>query len=136
MRIRQFQAGDDQVVSLWTNVFGYPAPHNDPAIAIRRKLVVDDGLFFVAELKGVLVGTIMAGYDGHRGWLYSLAVAPAFRRRGFGAALMWHAEQELRRRDCPKINLQILATNEGVAQLYQRLGYRVEDRISMGKVLA
>jgi ribosomal protein S18 acetylase RimI-like enzyme len=82
-----------------------------------------------------VAGTIMAGYDGHRGWLYSLAVAPEHRRRGIGSALVRHAEQELRKRGCLKINLQILEANAAVAAFYEALGYAVEPRVSLGKRL-
>ena len=76
----------------------------------------------------------MAGYDGHRGWIYSLAVAPRFRRRGIATALVHHVEQALAARDCPKINLQILPSNSAVIAFYHKLGYTLEDRISMGKI--
>jgi ribosomal protein S18 acetylase RimI-like enzyme len=98
-------------------------------------LAVQGDLFFVALINGIVVGTVMGGYDGHRGWIYSLAVSPETRRRGIGTALMRHAEQELARRGCPKINLQVLASNAGVVAFYQKLGYAVEERVSMGKVL-
>lgn len=125
----------EQVVALWEAVFGYDAPHNAPALAIDQKVAVDDGLFFVAVVDGVVVGTIMAGYDGHRGWLYSLAVTPDRRHQGLGSALVQHAERALMARGCLKVNLQIVQGNSAVAAFYQTLGYRVEERISMGKLL-
>src|SRR5689334_3954259 len=97
-----------EVVALWTSVFGYDAPHNSPTLAIDKKLAVDDQLFFVAVVGGSVAGTVMAGYDGHRGWIYSLAVAPPFRRRRIGAQLMAAAENALTQRGCVKINLQIM----------------------------
>src|SRR3954470_9271741 len=105
MEIRPFQEADaGSVIDLWATVFAYPAPHNDPAAVIRNKLAVQRDLFFVAVLDGAVVGTIMAGYDGHRGWVYSLAVSPSTRRRGVGTALMRHVEAALAERGCPKIN--------------------------------
>jgi ribosomal protein S18 acetylase RimI-like enzyme len=77
----------------------------------------------------------MGGYDGHRGWMYSLAVDPRFRRQGIGRTLVQHLERVLALRGCPKINLQILAGNAEVTSFYETLGYSVEPRISMGKVL-
>jgi ribosomal protein S18 acetylase RimI-like enzyme len=137
MKIRTFDESDTaDVVALWSSVFGYPQPHNDPLSAIRRKLAVERELFFIAALDSRFCGTVMGGYDGHRGWGYSLAVAEPFRQRGVGTALMRHLEQALAARDCPKINLQILPSNAGVVSLYEKLGYKVEDRISMGKLLA
>ena len=77
----------------------------------------------------------MAGYDGHRGWIYSVAVDPAHRRKGVASALMKHAEARLTERGCVKLNLQIIGTNQAVVAFYEALGYAVEDRISMGKPL-
>jgi ribosomal protein S18 acetylase RimI-like enzyme len=136
MEIRPFHASDEPaVVALLTAVFGYSSPHNQPEAVIRSKLTIQRELFCVALLDGSLVGTIMGGYDGHRGWIYSLAVSPEVRRRGVGAALLRHVEQALRERGCPKINLQVLASNAEVVAFYEKLGYAVEERVSMGKVL-
>ena len=121
------------VITLWTDVFGRSTGHNDPALSIDKKVAVDDGLFFVALVDGQVIGTTLGGYDGHRGWLYSVAVAPAFRSSGIGAALVRRAERALAERGCTKINLQIVGSNAGVADFYQSLGYEVEDRISMGR---
>lgn len=123
------------VIELWERVFGYATAHNSPELAIDRKLAVDDGLFFVALASGQVVGTLMAGYDGHRGWLYSLAVDPQQRSLGTGRALVRHGEQALGARGCLKINLQILSSNAAVQGFYQALGYQIEPRVSMGKVI-
>ena len=123
------------VIGLWTSVFGYDAPHNDPALAIDKKLQAHDDLFFVAHVVGAVMGTIMAGYDGHRGWMYSLAVSPALRHQGIGSQLVSHAEDALIRKGCVKINLQILEANQDVIAFYTALGYSLEKRISMGKKL-
>ena len=125
-----------QVIELWHTVFGYETAHNAPALAIDKKLAVQDGLFFVAVAGDVVTGTILAGYDGHRGWLYSVAVHPAHRNCGVGSALVRHAERALTERGCMKINLQIVSGNEGVSGFDAALGYAVEERISMGKRIA
>jgi ribosomal protein S18 acetylase RimI-like enzyme len=134
-RIQQFepQAHRIQVIELWQRVFGYGTAHNAPHFAIDKKLAVGDGLIFVAETEGKVVGSIMAGYDGHRGWIYSLAVLPEYRGRGLGSRLMRHAEERLKLLGCAKINLQIMQGNEGVEAFYRKLGYQTEQRISMGK---
>jgi len=124
-----------QVISLWESVFHYDAAHNKPALAIDKKIAVDDGLFFVAVDGDTAVGTLMAGYDGHRGWIYSVAVAPSHRRQGVGSRLVWHAESALAALGCVKINLQIMESNQPVAEFYASLGYSVEERISMGKLV-
>lgn len=123
------------VVRLWMEAFGYKTAHNRPELAIDKKLAVNDGLFFVAIQAAQVVGTIMAGYDGHRGWIYSVAVLPEQRNHGVGTLLMKHAEQALVQLGCMKINLQIAEGNEKVAGFYESLGYAVEQRINMGKFL-
>ena len=128
-------ADRDRVINLWNCVFPESTGHNLPQDAIDRKMAVDDKLFFVAcQENGDVVGTVVAGYDGHRGWLYSVAVAPDARRLGIGSCLVRHAEAELAKRGCPKINLQVRANNAGVTAFYESLGFRLEERISMGKV--
>ncbi len=122
-----------QVMALWGAVFGYDAPHNKPSLAIDRKIATDDGLFFVALAGALVVGTVMAGYDGHRGWIYSVAVSPSHRRQGIGTRLVSMAEQALTGQGCVKINLQILEGNASVTAFYESLGFSVEKRISMGK---
>ena len=122
-----------QVVALWQGVFGYEGAHNDPGLVIDKKRAVDDGLFFVAITDSAVVGTIMAGYDGHRGWIYSVAVSPLHRREGIGSLLVSHAERVLVNKGAVKINLQIMEGNESVTGFYSALGYAVEKRVSMGK---
>lgn len=122
-----------QVIDLWTLAFGYATAHNAPALSIGKKLAVDDGLFFVAVVGDKVVGTTLAGYDGHRGWLYSVTVHPEYRGAGIGTRLVRHAEEALTRLGCVKINLQILEANRAVTAFYRSLGYAVEERISMGR---
>jgi len=124
-----------QVIQLWKSVFAYETAHNQPSLAIDKKLAVHDQLFFLALVDGVVAGTVMCGYDGHRGWLYSVAVHPAYRKQGLGGALVRFAEQTLTARGCLKINLQITDGNEAVAAFYESLGYVVEKRVSMGKLI-
>lgn len=135
--LREYNDSTDreQVISLWGAVFGYETAHNDPSLAIAKKLRANDHLFFVADDEGQLVGSAMAGYDGHRGWLYAIAVHPDYRRTGLGSRLVRQAEEALVAAGCMKVNLQLLATNEATAAFYKSLGYAVEPRISMGRVL-
>jgi ribosomal protein S18 acetylase RimI-like enzyme len=90
-------------------------------------------LFLVAESDGLVIGTAMAGYDGHRGRHYTIAVSPDLQRQGIGSALLTEAEHRLRTIGCGKINLQIRAGNEEVVAFYRRHGYEIEDRASIGK---
>lgn len=136
MNIRTYCDDDHtQVVDLWSDCFDYPRLHNDPALSIRLKTAMNDGLFFVADDNGIIAGTVMAGWDGHRGWIYSLAVRKDMRRRGIGKTLMEHAVAELTHRDCRKVNLQVMGSNTSVIKFYEQLGFDVEDRVSMGRTL-
>jgi ribosomal protein S18 acetylase RimI-like enzyme len=123
----------DPVITLWEAIFGYETAHNSPSLVIDQKIAIDDGLFFVAIAGVEVVGTIMAGYDGHRGWIYSVAVHPNYRKQGIGSGLVAHAEQALGQKGCMKINLQIMQGNEAVTGFYASLGYAEEQRVSMGK---
>lgn len=124
-----------QVIELWQKAFGYTTARNAPALVIDKKIAIDDGLLFVGTKNGEVIGTVMAGYDGHRGWIYSLAALPLYRKQGIGSALLSHAEQKLSSLGCLKINLQVLEGNEAAEKLYISNGYSVEKRISMGKEL-
>jgi ribosomal protein S18 acetylase RimI-like enzyme len=92
-------------------------------------------MLFVATNEGGVLGTVMGGYDGHRGWVYSLAVHPDCRRQGVATKLMQYLESHLVDLGCPKLNLQVRATNQEVVSFYTSLGYQVEERVSMGKRL-
>lgn len=136
MNIRQYREQDRaQVITLWREVFPPTAPHHDPAANIERKTAHGDGLFYVAEEDSLILGTVLVGYDGHRGWIYSLGVAPRARGRGLGSALLAQAENALRDLGCPKVNLQVVASNCSVTKFYEKNGYNIEERISMGKRL-
>lgn len=123
----------NEVIDIWTSIFGYKDPRNNPSLVIDNKLAVNDNLFFIAMENGKIVGTIMAGYDGHRGWIYSLAVIPEKRKSNVGTKLLKHTENELKKLGCVKINLQIYKNNEIVKEFYLKNGYDIEERISMGK---
>jgi len=110
-------------------------PWNDPRKDIRRKLDVRPDLFLVGLLDGQVVACVMAGFEGHRGWLNYLAVAPEHQRQGRARAMVAEAERLLRAAGCPKINLQVRTSNQGVIDFYRRLGYSVDEVVSMGKRL-
>jgi len=126
----------EQVVSLWNDVFGYETSHNASKIVIDKKVDFNDGLFFVAVDNDNVIGTVMAGYDGHREWIYSIAVSLVYRKKGLGSSLLSFAEEKLSEKGCMKINLQIMEGNEPVEVFYLSNGYNTEKRISMGKRLA
>jgi len=131
LNIRKFIAYDrPKVIALWESAFPDDPPHNAPAPVLDAKLAVDD-LIFVVEQGNEIVGACIAGYDGHRGWLYAVAVAPVCRRQGVGSALIRFVLKELNLLGCKKVNLQIRAGNAAVTAFYRSLGFAVEERLSM-----
>lgn len=123
------------VIALWDRVFPDSQPHNEPARVFDLKLSVADDLLFVAEDAECIIGTVMAGYDGHRGWLYTVAVSPEHRRRGIGTSLVLHAVEALRAVGCIKVKLQIRAENSAVRRFYESLGFDAEASLSMGLLI-
>nr|WP_145547760.1 GNAT family acetyltransferase [Variovorax boronicumulans] len=135
MQIRPYLEADEAaVVALW-QACGLTRPWNDPHKDIARKLTVQRELFLVGDVDGRIVASVMAGYEGHRGWVNYLAVAPELRGQGHGAALMRHVEQALRARGCPKISLLVRSSNSAVQAFYRRLGYAVDEAVPLGKRL-
>lgn len=135
MKIRPFEIDDQTaVIELWKTC-QLLVPWNDPAKDIARKLKVDADLFLVGELDGEIVATVMGGYEGHRGWINYLAVAPHHRGKGYAKSIMLFVEQRMRQLGCPKINLMIRATNKDASAFYQAIGYDLETSIGLGKRL-
>lgn len=135
MKIEIYQQADRlAVINLWMRC-GLVWPQNNPDTDILRKCDDSPDLFFVGRLGAEIIAAVMVGYDGHRGWINYLAVSPEHQKGGYGRQLLAHVEQLLAARGCPKINLQIRSTNHQVIEFYQRLGFSVEENISMGKRL-
>ena len=134
-RSRPFHPGDaDAVVALWHRC-DLVRPWNDPYKDIERKLAVRPDLFLVGLVEGAIVAAVMAGYEGHRGWINYLAVDPAHQRRGLGRAILDAAEERLRASGCPKINLQVRRSNTQVLAFYRAIGYLEDDAVCLGKRL-
>jgi ribosomal protein S18 acetylase RimI-like enzyme len=108
---------------------------NDPKQDIERKLKVSPELFLVGLVDSRVVAAVMGGYDGHRGWIYSLAVDPVYQRGGLGRQIMGVIEKKILAMGCSKVNLQVRADNAAAVEFYENIGYKTEDRISMGKRL-
>lgn len=134
--IRPFRPEDaDAVIALWETC-ELTRPWNNPRKDIERKLAVQPELFVVAEDEsGKIVGSVMAGYDGHRGWMNYLAADLDARGLGVGRALVTHTENALHQRGCPKVSLQVRSGNTQVVNFYRHLGYEVDDAIALGKRL-
>ncbi|MET0344589.1 MAG: GNAT family acetyltransferase [Polyangiales bacterium] len=133
--IRSFAVADqDAVLAVWEEA-GITRPWNDPRADIARKLTVQPELFLVGEHEGQVVATVMAGYDGHRGAVYYLAVRPSARRLGFARALMHEVERRLEALGCPKINLNVRLDNEVAHGFYDRLDYVRDPVVTRSKRL-
>ena len=133
--LRSYRRSDeDAVVALWQEC-GLTRPWNDPHRDIARKLTAQPELFLVATVGQAPVATAMAGFDGHRGWVYYLAVAPAHRRKGLGRALMKEAERLLVERGCPKLDLMVRTSNVEIIDFYRKLGYVQDDVVTLGRRL-
>lgn len=136
LHIRRFKEDDREAVrNIWREQLTQNRPHHDIDLSIDRKMAYQPELFFVAELDNQVIGTVMAGYDGHRGWLYAVAVDERFKRRGIARALVAHAEEALQRLDCVKINLQVDHGRDEALEFWKALGWREQAITSMGKTL-
>lgn len=135
MNIRVFHTNDtSQVIALW-EACELTRPWNNPNLDISRKMAVGPELFLVAEENERIVGTVMGGYDGHRGWINYLAVDPGIRKQGLGKKLMLDIESRLLSKGCPKINLQIRTGNDDVIAFYEAIGFAEDKCVSFGKRL-
>jgi ribosomal protein S18 acetylase RimI-like enzyme len=123
------------VEALWQEAFPKDAPWNKASIAIAEKMRFQPDLMLVALEGQLVLGSVMAGYEGHRGWISRIAVLRAHRHKGIGQALLSEAERRLAALGCIKVNLQVLETNSAVVRFYEGAGYEVEPRVSMSKRL-
>jgi len=134
--VRPFETSDlESVTSLWERTLPSAQPWNEPSRVIHRKLAAADGLFLVGGLGQQVIATVMAGHDGVRGWIYSLAVSPQHQLQGLGRRMLEEAERMLLAKGCDKVNLQVRADNSDVIEFYRRCGFAIEDRVSLGKPL-
>ena len=135
MKIRAYTEKDkDDIISLWREC-GLVTPQNDPAKDIERKLKVDPDLFLVGVVGSEIVASVMGGYEGHRGWINYLAVKPSEQRKGYGQSIMQAVEVLIKKKGCPKINLQVRNTNKAVIAFYAALGYGDDNVVGLGKRL-
>lgn len=135
LSVRQASAGDrDAVVALWSKC-GLTVPYNDPAADFDFANGKPNSTVLVGSVAGRMVAAVMVGHDGHRGWLYYVAVDPDQRRRGLGGAIVAAAEGWLRQRGVPKVMLLIRETNTQVADFYGEIGYEAAPRLVMQKWL-
>ena len=130
--IRIYQDKDlDEVIQLWDEC-GLTFPVNNPLKDIQLKTIFQPELFFVGELTERVVGTVMAGYEGHRGWINYMGVLPELQGKGYGRLLVEHVLIVLKEMGCPKVNLQVRETNTKVVEFYKKLGFTIDPAVSMG----
>ena len=135
MEIRSYQPEDEgAIIELWRKC-DLLRPWNNPKLDIERKLKVNPELLLVGLVNGKVVATVMGGYEGHRGWVYYLAVDPAYQRKGLGKQIMEAVEERIRVMGCPKINLLIRTDNIEAVKFYKNIGYKMDEVLSMGKRL-
>ena len=123
------------VEALWREAFPNDAPWNRASAAIAEKMRFQPNLMLVALEGPLVVGSVMAGYEGHRGWISRIAVLRAHRHKRIGQALLSEAERRLAALGCIKINLQVVESNAAVVRFYEEAGYEIEPRVSMSKRL-
>jgi ribosomal protein S18 acetylase RimI-like enzyme len=134
--IAEAEAADEAaVVALW-EACGLIRPWNDPARDFRLAVAGATSTIFVHRGESGLAASVMTGFDGHRGWVYYLAVAPERRRLGLGREMMAAAEAWLRRRGVPKIQLMVREDNEAALAFYEGLGLKRQKVVTLGKFLA
>lgn len=135
MIIRQYSPEDEEaVINLWKTC-NLTKPWNNPNQDINRKLKNSPELFLVGTISGIIVASVMAGYDGHRGWIYYLAVDPEHRKQGLGRKIMAAAEEKLLEVGCPKIDLMVRKNNLGVIRFYEKIGYGHDEVVTMSRRL-
>jgi ribosomal protein S18 acetylase RimI-like enzyme len=132
--IRYITKYQEAVVDLWKKC-NLLVPQNDPVEDIQKKIEFQPNLFFIALEDGKLIGSVMVGYEGHRGWMNYLAVLPTYQKRGYGRRLVDKAIEELIKLGCLKINLQVRRGNISAVEFYKHLGFREDNVISLGKRL-
>jgi ribosomal protein S18 acetylase RimI-like enzyme len=134
--LRKYKHQDkDSLIKFWQGTFPNQTAHNDPVLVLTEKLKKDNSIL-IAEKLGQIIGSCMAGYDDHHGWLYCVTVSSKSRRIGIGSKLVKHTIKQLHQQGCTKVNLKIVAGNELPIEFYQALGFSVEGGISMGKFTA
>ncbi len=135
MKIRQYSPRDEKaVINLW-QVCNLIKPWNNPQKDIARKLIDSPELFLVGIMNEKLIASVMAGYDGHRGWIYYLAVDPDFQNQGIGRQIMVAAEERLLKIGCPKIDLMVRKNSLEVIRFYEKIGYGHDDVVTMSRRL-
>lgn len=135
MKIRTAKIDDTaEIIKLWEKT-SLTRPWNNSEEDIKRALATPTSTLLVMEDKSQVIGSVMTGYDGHRGWIYYLAVKPECQKQGYGKQLVQAAEDWLKSQGAPKVLLMVRKSNEAVLKFYTNMGYEDNDVIVVGKWL-
>jgi ribosomal protein S18 acetylase RimI-like enzyme len=132
--IEATQEDAEDVVGLW-HLCGLTRPWNDPAADFARAIAGPTSAILLSRDDGALIASVMVGHDGHRGWVYYLATSPERRREGFGRVMMTAAEDWLRERGVPKIQLMVRDGNAEALAFYEALGLERQPVTTLGRFL-
>lgn len=124
----------ESVVALW-HAAGLTRPWNDPRADFALALASPSSTILLKRADSQVVGSVMVGFDGHRGWVYYLATSPDARGHGIGRALMTGAEAWLKARACPKVQLMVRGDNHAARGFYDAIGYDLQDVVTIGRRL-
>jgi ribosomal protein S18 acetylase RimI-like enzyme len=132
VKVRSARLEEEATVTALWHACGLTVPYNDPATDFRFALGKPNSDVLVTD---DLSGSVMVGHDGHRGWIYYLAVTPRRQRQGLGRALVTAAEQWLSQRGIVKLNLMVRERNQAVTPFYHKLGFELAPRVNLQKWL-
>jgi ribosomal protein S18 acetylase RimI-like enzyme len=133
--VRQARLEDTKaIIAIWDEC-KLTRPWNNPNDDIKNALSTNTSTILLLQLSNEVIGTVMVGYDGHRGWIYYLAVRAEFQKNGYGKILVQEAENWLKKQNVPKVNLMIRNANEAVKEFYHACGYKDDEVITMSKWL-
>lgn len=132
--IEATQEDAEDVVGLW-HLCGLTRPWNDPAADFARAIAGPASAILLSRDDGALIASVMVGHDGHRGWVYYLATSPERRREGLGRVMMTAAEDWLRERGVPKIQLMVRDGNAEALAFYEALGLERQPVTTLGRFL-
>ncbi len=136
MKIREFKIQDYAIVRALWQAAGLILRPGDELEDVKLKLQRDPDLFLVAEKDDEIVGSVMGGWDGRRGWIYHLAVKPDHQRKGIGVGLVREVEKRLVAKGARKVNAQVYKWNERSSEFFKAIGYEAQADLTMiGKQL-
>ena len=124
----------DAAITLW-RICGLTRPWNDPEADARLAMTAPASVILAGRIEGRVIATAMTGFDGHRAWVYYLAVDPTLRGVGHGTAMTKACEAWAQAQGAPKIQLMVRSGNEAAKGFYGAIGYEHQEVLVLGKRL-